>query len=54
MKQFLLTGSISDPHWFFDADPETDPDPAFFLNADPYTGSQTNADPDPNPGPGQT
>ncbi len=29
---------VSDPHWFI-ADPDTDPDPAFFLNADPDSGS---------------
>ncbi len=29
---------ISDPHWF-NADPDTDPDPAFFLIADPDSGS---------------
>jgi hypothetical protein len=32
------TTSVSDPHRFY-ADPDLDPDPAFFLNADP--------DPDP-------
>ncbi len=34
---FLLTSPmyrVSDPHWF-NADPDTDPDPAFFLIADP-------------------
>jgi hypothetical protein len=32
-----------------------DPDPAFYLNADPVSGSQTNsADPDPDMDPGQT
>ncbi len=29
---------VSDPHWF-NADPDTDPDPAFFLIADPDPGS---------------
>jgi hypothetical protein len=29
----------------FKADPDTDPDPAFYLNADTFPGSQTNADP---------
>ncbi len=29
---------VSDPHWF-NADPDTDPDPAFFLIADPDSGS---------------
>jgi hypothetical protein len=29
--------SVSDPHWF-NADPDTDPDPAFFLIADPDPG----------------
>ncbi len=28
---------VSDPHWF-NADPDTDPDPAFFLIADPDPG----------------
>ncbi len=28
----------------------TDPDPAFYLNADPDTGSQSNVDPIPDPG----
>jgi hypothetical protein len=36
-----LCSRVSDPHWF-NADPDTDPDPAFFLIADP--------DPDPDPG----
>jgi hypothetical protein len=32
-----------------------DPDPAFYLNADPVSGSQTNsADPDSDVDPGQT
>jgi hypothetical protein len=26
--------SVSDPHWLY-ADPDTDPDPAFWTNADP-------------------
>ncbi len=30
---------VSDPHWF-NADPDTDPDPAFFLIADPDSGSR--------------
>ncbi len=34
----LPKGRVSDPHWF-NADPDTDPDPAFFLIAIP--------DPDP-------
>ncbi len=29
---------VSDPHWF-NADPDTDPDPAFFIIADPDSGS---------------
>ncbi len=29
---------VSDPHWF-NGDPDTDPDPAFFLIADPDSGS---------------
>jgi hypothetical protein len=29
---------VSDPHWF-NADPDTDPDPAFVLIADPDSGS---------------
>jgi hypothetical protein len=40
---------VVDPHWFT-ADPEMDPDPAFFLIADP--DSDPNADPDPVPDPG--
>ncbi len=39
IMQFLLSGSVG-----FDADPDTAPDLAVFLNADP----------DPNLGPGQT
>jgi hypothetical protein len=31
---FLLPVSVVEPHWF-NADPDTDPDPAFFLIADP-------------------
>ena len=31
------TARVSDPHWFI-ADPDTDPDPAFFLIADPDPG----------------
>ncbi len=31
-------GRVLDPHWF-NADPDTDPDPAFFLIADPVPGS---------------
>ncbi len=39
LKQFALVVSrVSDPHWF-NADPDTDPDPAFFLIADPDPGS---------------
>jgi len=30
---------VSDPHWF-NADPDTDPDPVFFLIADPDSGSR--------------
>ncbi len=35
----------------FSANPDTDLDPASYLNADPDTdpGSKTNADPDPDP-----
>ncbi len=33
-----LLSRVSDPHWF-NADPDTDPDPAFFLIADPEPGS---------------
>ncbi len=42
----LVRGRVSDPHWF-NADPDTDPDPAFFLIADPDSGSWS---PDPDPG----
>ncbi len=35
---YILTESrVADPHWF-NADPDTDPDPAFFLIADPDPG----------------
>ncbi len=37
---------VADPHWF-NADPDTDPDPAFFLIADPDSGFRI---PDPDPG----
>ncbi len=37
-KVFMLINRVSDPHWF-NADPDTDPDPAFFLIADPDSGS---------------
>ncbi len=42
---------VSDPHWF-NADPDTDPDPAFFLIADPDPDPAffLIADPDPDPG----
>ncbi len=32
-----ISNRVSDPHWF-NADPDTDPDPAFFLIADPDPG----------------
>ncbi len=35
---FCLAGRVSDPHWL-NANPDTDPDPAFFLIADPDSGS---------------
>jgi hypothetical protein len=41
---------VSDPHWF-NADPDTDPDPAFCLIADPDCGSGFRI-PDPDPGSG--
>ncbi len=37
-SQSGLKSRVSDPHWF-NADPDTDPDPAFFLIADPDSGS---------------
>jgi hypothetical protein len=37
MLIFLLCTRVSDPHWF-NADPDTDLDPAFFLIADPDPG----------------
>ncbi len=40
-----------DPHGF-NAYPDTDTDPAFFLIADPDPDSDPNADPDPVPDPG--
>jgi hypothetical protein len=39
---------VSDPHWF-NADPDTNPDPAFFLIADPDSGFRIRI-PDPDPG----
>jgi hypothetical protein len=41
----VLSCSVVDPFWFFNADP----DPAFYLHAepDPDPESQTNVDPDP-------
>jgi hypothetical protein len=43
---------VSDPHWF-NADPDTDPDLAFFLIADPDSGSGSRfRTPDPDPGSG--
>ncbi len=43
----MQKGRVSDPHWF-NADPDTDPDPAFFLIADPDSGSGIRiSDPDP-------
>ncbi len=40
LNDIFKLGSIrvSDPHWF-NADPDTDPDPAFFQIADPDSGS---------------
>jgi hypothetical protein len=35
----IPTGRVSDPHWL-NADPDTDPDPAFFLIPDPGSGSR--------------
>jgi hypothetical protein len=45
---FLYLGRVSDPHWF-NADPDTDPDLAFFLIADPECGSGSRI-PDPDLG----
>ncbi len=45
---FTDSRRVSDPHWF-NADPDTDPDPAFFLIADPDSGSGFRI-PDPDPG----
>jgi hypothetical protein len=45
---FCLAGRDSDPHWL-KADPDTNPDPAFFLIADPDPGSGSRI-PDPDPG----
>ncbi len=33
----MFWSRVSDPHWF-NADPDTDPDPEFFLIADPDPG----------------
>jgi hypothetical protein len=38
----VIKSSVSDPHWFFNVD--SDSDPAFYLRADP------DQYPDPNPG----
>ncbi len=38
MVENTLLNRVSDPHWF-NADPDTDPDLAFFLIADPDPGS---------------
>ncbi len=38
LSKNILVSRVSDPHWF-NADPDTDPDPAFFLIADPDPGS---------------
>ncbi len=35
----LVRGRVSDPHWF-NADPDTDPDPATQINADPKPWSE--------------
>ncbi len=49
-KSLLPLGRVSDPHWF-NADPDTDPDPAFFLIADPDSGYGSRIRiPDPDPG----
>jgi hypothetical protein len=37
-NSFPLSARVSDPHRF-NADPDTDPDPVFFLIADPDSGS---------------
>ncbi len=36
----------------FNADPDTGTDPAFFVNANPYTDPDTDPDPDSDPDPG--
>jgi hypothetical protein len=33
----IVIVSVSDPHWLY-ADPDTNPDPAFYKNADPDSG----------------
>ncbi len=49
---WLIAVRVSDPHWF-NADPDTDPDPEFFLIADPDSGSGSRIRiPDPDPGSG--
>ena len=45
----FLSNRVVDPHRF-NSDPDTDPDPAFFIIADP--DPDHNADPDPVPDPG--
>ncbi len=51
-SQHFSEGRVSDPHRF-NADPDTDPDPAFFLIADPDSGSGFRIRiPDPDPGSG--
>ncbi len=47
-RKTLNTSRVSDPHWF-NADPDTDPDPEFFLIADPDSGSGFRI-PDPDSG----
>jgi hypothetical protein len=37
-RDTVVKARVSDPHWF-NADPDTDPDPAFFQIADPDPGS---------------
>jgi len=47
--KLTVSSRVSDPHWF-NADPDTDPDPAFCLIADPDSGSGSRIrilDPDP-------
>ncbi len=54
MKQFLLTGSVSDPHWFRCGSGYGSVFSLFSQCGIRIQGAKPNADPDLNPDPGQT